>query len=187
MNTTNTESAWQQHRDGVYRYLRRRLGNTELAEDLVQETFLRLHHASPATTDPAQLRAWLLRTARNLLVDHYRAQRDEVELDEATPAGADTTASLRTLEPCITPLANRLPEHYRSALLWDLDGMAQQEIARRQDISLSGAKSRVQRARALLQQEFQRCCRYHFDHADTLVGYTPRAGHSAYTDEPTSR
>lgn len=183
MNTTSTGAAWQQHRDSVYRYLRRRVGNAELAEDLVQETFLRLHRTPPANRGEAELRAWLLRTARNLLVDHYRARRDEVELDEATPANSDSAAALRTLEPCITPLAGRLPEHYRSALLWDLEGMTQQEIAQRQSISLSGAKSRVQRARILLQQEFQRCCRYHFDHADTLIGYTPRTGRPSCTDE----
>jgi RNA polymerase sigma-70 factor (ECF subfamily) len=177
MNTPDTESAWNQHHATVYRYLRRRLPSPELAEDLAQETFLRLHHTPPQGAAPVQLRAWLLRTARNLIVDHYRAQRDEVGIDASLAADRGNSAvSLRMLEPCITPLAGRLPEHYRIALLWDLAGMPQQEIAERQNIGLSGAKSRVQRARTLLQHEFQRCCRYHFDHDDVLVGYTARSG-----------
>ncbi len=176
MNVPDTEAAWRNHSSEVYRYLRRRLPNAELAEDLVQETFLRLHRTPPQTDAPAPLRAWLLRTARNLIVDHYRAQRDEVGIDDSLAAdNGDRAASLRALEPCIAPLAERLPEHYRAALLWDLAGLPQQEIAARQHIGLSGAKSRVQRARTLLQQEFQHCCRYHFDHADVLIGYTPLA------------
>lgn len=171
-----TATAWQQHRLGVYRYLRHRLLSRELAEDLLQETFLRLHRTPPPVDDPAQLRPWLLRTAHNLVVDHYRAQRDEVGIDETSLADqGDRAASLRTLEPCIAPLAGRLSEPYRNALLWDLDGLAQEEIAKRQQLSLSGAKSRIQRARILLQKEFEHCCRYHFNHADVLVGYSPRA------------
>lgn len=38
-------------------------------------------------------------------------------------------------------------------------------------------------ARSLLQQEFQHCCRYHFDHTDVLVGYTPCTGRPSCTDE----
>lgn len=175
-----TATAWQQHRVGVYRYLRRRLPNRELAEDLLQETFLRLHRTPPPADAPAPLRAWLLRTAHNLVVDHYRGQRAEIAIDATSLVDeGDRAASLRTLEPCIVPLAARLPEAYRDALLWDLDGMAQQEIARRQQLSLSGAKSRIQRARHLLQKEFERCCRYHFDHADVLVGYSPRGANAA--------
>jgi RNA polymerase sigma-70 factor (ECF subfamily) len=96
---------------------------------------------------PAQLRAWLLRTAHNLLIDHVRARKPEVPLDESLPLVGNETATWRAFEPCIVPLAQRLPEDYRSALLWDLDGVPQQEIAERQGLGLSGAKSRVQRAR----------------------------------------
>jgi RNA polymerase sigma-70 factor (ECF subfamily) len=170
----STAAAWQQHRTSVYRYLRRRLSSREQAEDLTQETFLRLHRAPPQAKESTQLRAWLLRTAHNLIVDFYRARRDDVPLEEAE-AVAEAAPSLRSLEPCIAPLAAKLPEGYRSALLWDLDGIAQQEIARRQSVSLSGAKSRVQRARALLQREFERCCRYHFDADGVLLAYTPRS------------
>ena len=86
----------------------------------------------------------------------------------------DPGASLRTLEPCIAHLSDRLPEEYRAALVWDLNGVSQLEIAQRQNLSLSGAKSRVQRARGLLQREFERCCHYRFDHDGVLVGTTPK-------------
>lgn len=154
----NTVTTWQQHRSAVQAYLRRRLPDPMLAEDLTQETFLRLHRTQPDVREVAHLRAWLLRTARHLLIDHFRADKPEMSLDESPPLAANQTAAWRAFEPCIVPLAQRLPEAYRSALLWDLDGVPQQAIAERQGIRLSGAKSRVQRARGLLAGEFMRCC-----------------------------
>ncbi len=170
-----TADAWHRHRASVYRYLRRRLPEREQAEDLTQETFLRLCRATPPLLEPAQVRAWLFHTARNLIADHYRARRNEVSLDEVSvPLETDAASSLLALEPCIAPLAARLPASYGAALLWDLEGVPQAEIARRQSLSLSGAKSQVQRARGLLRQEFERCCQYHFGPDGALVAYTPR-------------
>jgi RNA polymerase sigma-70 factor (ECF subfamily) len=165
-----TTSAWHQHSTFVQGYLCRRLHDPMLAEDLTQETFLRLHRAQPELQKPAQLRAWLLRTAHNLLIDHVRARKPEVPLDESLPLVGNETATWRAFEPCIVPLAQRLPEDYRSALLWDLDGVPQQEIAERQGLGLSGAKSRVQRARGLLAAEFSRCCDDLSDSDSALFG-----------------
>lgn len=153
-----TTSAWHEHGPAVQGYLRRRVGDPMLAEDLTQETFLRLHRAQPERDEPAAVRAWLLRTAHNLLVDHYRASKGEVPLDEALHLSANEPATWRAFEPCIETLAQRLPDAYREALLWDLDGMPQRTIAARQGVGLSGAKSRVQRARGLLADEFVQCC-----------------------------
>lgn len=162
-----TASAWQQHRPAVLGYLRRRVGDPMLAEDLAQEVFLRLHKAQPPLAEPLQVRAWLLRTARNLLVDHFRTHKDAVPLDEAPHLPAREPAAWRAFEPCVESLAQRLPDDYREALLWDLDGVPQQAIAARQGIGLSGAKSRVQRARGLLAQEFVQCCGEGQPDADT--------------------
>lgn len=169
-SSNSTTVAWHQHRAAVQAWLRRRLADSMLAEDLTQETFLRLHRAQPELQEPAQLRAWLLRTAHNLLIDHVRARKPEVPLDESLPLVGNETATWRAFEPCIVPLAQRLPEDYRRALLWDLDGVPQQAIAERQGLGLSGAKSRVQRARGLLATEFMRCCEDLSDSDSALFG-----------------
>ena len=153
-----TVAAWHAYRNTVAAYFRRRLGDAMLAEDLTQETFLRMHRVQPRLQDGDHARAWLLRTARNLWVDHLRARKLELPFDAEPLPPEEASPAWRAFEPCIEPLAQRLPDHYRSALLWDLDGVPQQEIAVRQGIGLSGAKSRVQRARGLLAHEFARCC-----------------------------
>lgn len=58
-------------------YAARVLGNTTHADDIVQESYLRLVRSPPATDDPQQLRAWLFRIASRLIVDHWRRGRLE--------------------------------------------------------------------------------------------------------------
>ena len=171
-----TENAWREHHRTVLRFLQRRVTTSAVAEDLAQEAFLRFHRSAPQTDDAEVQRAWLLRTARNLLVDHYR-QAPTVPLppeETLAPHESDTVSTLRELEQCVAPLATRLPEKYRSALVLDLDGIPQQEIADRHGITLAGAKSRVQRARQLLRREFERCCHLHIDSEQGLIDYSPR-------------
>jgi len=172
-------TAWKQHHGIISGFLRRRLANPADAEDLLQETFLRLHRASPpGLADDSAVRAWLLRTARNLLTDHYRAARPTVRLeDDPADEGRRLPTPLESLEPCITPLVSRLPEKYRQALALDLEGVPQREIASRTGVGLSGAKSRVQRARDLLRGEFERCCAFTHDEDDSLLDYRVRREH----------
>lgn len=78
------------------------------------------------------------------------------------------------LAQCLEPLIDGLPETYRAALrLAELEGLPQKDVAHRLGISLSGAKSRVQRGRAKLRERLLACC-----HVETgrggIVGYEPR-------------
>jgi RNA polymerase sigma-70 factor, ECF subfamily len=69
-------------------------------------------------------------------------------------------------------MIQQLPEHYREAvILSELQGLTQKEVAKVQGTSLSGAKSRVQRGRALLKNMLDDCCRLEFDHRGRLCGY----------------
>jgi RNA polymerase sigma-70 factor (ECF subfamily) len=62
---------------GLRAYAARVLGNATYADDIVQESYLRLVRSPPATDDPQQLRAFLFRVASRLIVDHWRRRRHE--------------------------------------------------------------------------------------------------------------
>ncbi len=69
-------------------------------------------------------------------------------------------------------MIQRLPETYREAvILSEIKGLTQKEVAQMQGTSLSGAKSRVQRGRALLKEMLADCCRLEFDHKGRLCDY----------------
>jgi RNA polymerase sigma-70 factor (ECF subfamily) len=78
-------------------YAARVLGNATRADDIVQESYLRLVRSPPATEDPQQLRAWLFRIASRLVVDHWRRGR----LEHGRP---DQSAALRGLPAPDVPL-----------------------------------------------------------------------------------
>jgi RNA polymerase sigma-70 factor (ECF subfamily) len=72
-----------------------------------------------------------------------------------------------------------LPAPYREALLLtEFDGLTQQQLAARVGISLSGAKSRVQRGREQLKQMLHECCSFEFDRRGKVIGCEPRTAAS---------
>ena len=91
--------------------------------------------------------------------------------------GADDPSAERDLAACLAPLLETLPEPYRRALvLAEVDDLPQAEIARREELSLSGAKSRVQRARRMLRDAVLACCRVEIDRRGGVVDFEGRAG-----------
>jgi predicted DNA-binding protein (UPF0251 family) len=101
----------------------------------------------------------------------------------AAPRGPDdfpcisARPSLRTLRACLHPLLERLPAIHREALtLTELEGLTQVEAAARLGLSISGMKSRVQRARAELRKLLTACCEVDLDRRGDISGYTPRNG-----------
>ncbi len=114
------------HADAVYRYVRGRLiPHVDLAEDLVQETFLAAWENLARFRGDAPLRKWLLGIARHKVEDYYRARLREAALpdeeDEEPRLETEpldvmldrTRAQRRTRE-----VLAELPESYRVALLW---------------------------------------------------------------------
>ncbi|MFN0200337.1 MAG: sigma factor-like helix-turn-helix DNA-binding protein, partial [Bacteroidia bacterium] len=73
------------------------------------------------------------------------------------------------------PDAQKIPYKYAEALiLTDIKGLSQQELADKLGISLSGAKSRVQRGREKLKEMLMECCIFEFDARGQVVNYEPK-------------
>jgi RNA polymerase sigma-70 factor, ECF subfamily len=112
------------------------LGDFAEADDVAQETFVRLWRADLAGDDPRRVLAWIYRTGTRLAVDRLRhrsrtvatgAERlAVVHLASPSPGGDDALSTRRALEL----LARHLPaDELEVALLFRLDGLTQAEIA----------------------------------------------------------
>ena len=170
-----TESLWRAYRAQLLAFVRRHVDDDATAEDLLQEVFLRMHRNPD---EPANPRAWLYRVTRNAIADHYRARRPTEALPQglATPEADRSERAVRELAECLQPMIERLPERYREAVyLSEIEGRTQREVAEHEGISLSGAKSRVQRGRARLRQMLTACCAIEQDRAGRIRDYEPRA------------
>jgi RNA polymerase sigma-70 factor, ECF subfamily len=122
---------------------------------------------------------WIYRVTRNLIIDGYRAKRRHEELGEdlASPAGGPELEDdpVARLAFSLRETVDELPEPYREALvLTEYGNLTQAEYARRAGISLSGAKSRVQRARGMLKELLLECCHFELDAMGGIVDYHER-------------
>ena len=174
--TVTTEEAWTRFRSKLLAYVRARSRSREDAEDILQDVFVKVHRRIATLEDDTSLGSWLYRTTHNAIIDHYRKKQpipSPVELAE--PPRGDSPTAEQTLAPFLTELVADLPDIYREALtLTELEGLTQTEMARRLGLSTSGAKSRVQRGRAMVRDQLQRCCHVELDMRGHVIDYEHR-------------
>ncbi len=188
-----TELLWRELRDRLRTFIARRVSNPADVEDLLQEVFLRIHQHLSTVREVERLTPWIFQLTRNAIIDYYRAapRRHEIPTDVSLnsalageehpavspPNGEDEETRNAELALCLTPLIERLPEHYREAIqLVEIEGVPQRELSTRLAVSLSGAKSRVQRGREKLKDLLLRCCQVALDKRGNVVDYQQEAG-----------
>jgi RNA polymerase sigma-70 factor (ECF subfamily) len=147
------------HKDAVVGYLARLTGSRERAEDLGQETFLRLYRAAPGYVEQGLLRAFLFRIATNLAHSEERRERRLRLLAPFLKASphAEAAAPLGLLREEIqrevTAAVSALPMSYRVPLvLHEIEGWAYGDIARALSLSEGTVKSRIFRGRERLRR-----------------------------------
>lgn len=172
--TTLLNDFWQEHRSRLRGYIAKRVREPEAVDDIVQDVFLKASENLPSLQARGSIAAWLYRIAANAIVDHYRALRPWEELPDDIAAPEVQRDYVIELARCLQPLIAELPETYRAALvLSELEGLPQKVVAERLNLSLSGAKSRVQRGRERLRQRLLDCCDIESERGG-ITGYTPR-------------
>ena len=174
-------ASWTETINGLRAFVASRVDDKELAEDITQDVIVR-SIASGALDRVDNPAAWLYRSARNAVIDHYRTRRHHAPLDEldAWPAQAlddVPNEATRELSRCLQPMLEQLPVAARDALVRvDVDGQTQLQAARDLGLSVSGMKSRVQRARRDLKNLLERCCAVDVDRRGGVADYRPETG-----------
>lgn len=173
------DARWEEAVDRVRAFVAARVGDRDLAADITHDVLVR-SIASGALDEVDNPTAWLYRSARNAVIDHYRTRRVHAPLDDgdAWPdpdtSGDAPNDATRELARCLQPMLEELPPPAREALTRvDLEGQTHRAAAAELGLSVSGMKSRVQRARRQLKDVLQRCCTVHLDRAGAVAGYAP--------------
>ena len=165
---------WQAHRSRLRGYIAKRVRESDAVDDILQEVFLKVNASLHTVKSHGSIAAWLYRIAANTIADHYRAQKPWEELPDEVAAPEPERDYIAELATCLQPLIADLPETYRTALiLSEIEGLPQREVAEQLNISLSGAKSRVQRGREKLHQRLLACCNIETGRIG-IIGYEPR-------------
>lgn len=137
-------------------YVTKRVKDRSLAEDIVHDVFLKVQAKSDQVKDSEKVIGWIYRITKNTIIDHFRFQSRIVKSEDIDWED-DKTYLNQCVERCLTEKLATLPDKYREALeLSEVTGLSQLELAKRLNISYSGAKSRVQRARQMLKVMMER-------------------------------
>ncbi len=132
-----------QHLDGVHAFVHRMLGSRAEAEEVCQETFLRVWRQADRYVSRAKLSTWIYRIAHNLAIDRLRRRRGPVaaiEVDEL-PASERSDLGQRELRVQVEAALSELPERQRTALtLVHYQGMSNAEAAEVLGLGLRGAR-----------------------------------------------
>ena len=176
-NVSRTEEVWNEFGTTLRKFIRRRVKDDHVADDLLQEVFVRVHDKLGSLADEERLSAWLFRIARNVVTDHYR-RNEPVELTEESVETESSDAAENINEQVghwLVSLIAELPEEYRDAVtLAELQGVRQTEIAKIIGMSSSGTKSRVQRGRKMLKDLLLQCCHFELDRRGNVIDYARR-------------
>lgn len=155
------------HKDPLYAYFARMVGDRSWAEDLCQETFLRVYRSRDEYVERNEFRAWLFRIARNLALDFLRREkrRRALSLSRATPgalepdfvpAGAlapPEELATRELARKVEEAILDLPPRFRNVfVLCAVEGLSYEEVARVEGCPVKTVSSRLSRARRRFQR-----------------------------------
>jgi RNA polymerase sigma-70 factor, ECF subfamily len=170
------ERAYRELRGDVRRFVARRAPPAAV-DDLTQEIFLRMHEHAADVRDASRLAPWIFRIARSVVADTHRRPGASALDDVPEPAAAeDDEANLNEeVASWIRPMLTLLPPEYAQAIeLTELEGLSQKELAERLGLSLSGARSRVQRGRKMLEGVLRACCDFEIDARGNVIGCAVR-------------
>lgn len=161
-------SLYQAYSAGVYQLAKRRLNDARLAEDVVQDVFLRVWvYAGRWDPSRGSVDTWILVIARHVIYDYLRRAQRQHQLevgDEALLALADPQDAVTRLvgEENIQTLLSTLPPAQREVLqLVYGEGLSTQEIAARLQVPLGTVKSRLRLALRRLRRRFKEEAEFH--------------------------
>jgi RNA polymerase sigma-70 factor (ECF subfamily) len=160
----------RQHADRVYRLAYRLSGNQYDAEDLTQETFIRVFR-SVQNYQPGTFEGWLHRITTNLFLDMVR-RRNRIRMEalpedyERVPADEPNPEQIyhdSRLGPDLQAALDSLPPEFRAAVvLCDIEGLSYEEIGATLGVKLGTVRSRIHRGRQALRDHLAR-------HSDAYV------------------
>jgi RNA polymerase sigma-70 factor (ECF subfamily) len=179
----DTSEIWEEFSSALRRFILNRVRDEHAAEDILQDAFYKIHKNIDKLEDERKLRAWLYQITRNTIIDYYRKRGAMAELPEMpenmehieSRPGTDADVAL-DLGPCVKALMDRLPDRYKEPLfLTEFEGLTQKEMGDKLGLSVSGAKSRVQRGKAKLKDMLHQCCDFELDRRGNVMDYKSRS------------
>lgn len=174
----DTEQAWKKFREPLYRFIRSKVREENIAEDILQDVFLSIHQNITNLKEDSKLKSWIYKIARNKIIDYYRKNEPEISWTEQEEITFDLVGEENMnfeISKCLKPIINELPEKYRDVLmLYEYSNLTQKEAAEKLDLTVPAVKSRILRGRKKLSEMLFSCCRLEVDKFGNIVDFEER-------------
>jgi RNA polymerase sigma-70 factor (ECF subfamily) len=151
----------------LLRYLTRMTRNSTDADDLLQETLIRMATDLPQLRSSESVKGWAYRIATNVAIDFLRKKK-KTQFEDFNDEFANSDSNeedeyiVDEMNDCIHGVIDKLPPDYRAAIiLSDLQGLSVAETAEIMDISIAAAKVRIHRARGRLRDSLNKKCSFY--------------------------
>jgi RNA polymerase sigma-70 factor (ECF subfamily) len=161
----------------VRKFILASVKNESVADDLIQETFIKIQENLGSLRDPAKISSWIFRIAYHLCQDHFRSLKKSSSHEEIHDGlvNLQETPVQKKLEQgemsrCVQDQLNLLPESQRSVIIFaDVMDFSHQEIADILGLSVENVKVRLHRARKKLKAILEEKCTFEVDERNVLV------------------
>lgn len=185
--TVCTNEIWREFSLPLKKHIRKKVSNDQDVEDILQDVFIKIHNNIAGLIDNTKIHAWLFKITRNAIIDYYRKKEriDLSELPDDLLNESEEDLSLNgEIASCLKTMIDSLPEKYKEAIiLTEFHNLTQKELSQKMGLSLSGAKSRVQRGRSKLKEMLLECCNLEFDRLGNVIDYKHKNSDCKYCSE----
>jgi RNA polymerase sigma-70 factor, ECF subfamily len=179
-DSSHFKSLVRRYQNRIYSAAYRILGNTEEAEEVVQETYIKVHHNLAKFRQESSFGSWIFKIAHNICIDILRSRRRNLggvqllsfdpqssfESDESTETSSSVVSQVADEAPCPSTMLDmneqseiieaslkELPENQRTVVvLHDIEGFSYQEISDIVGANLGTVRSRLHYGRLRLRQ-----------------------------------
>jgi len=166
----HTQDIWYSYSNDIKHFILSKVKDAVVTDDLLQETFIKVHTKLNHLQDANKLKPWLFSIARHTVTDYFR-QHDLTDNINENDFIADEQNQDHSEHDCLHGIIKNLPKKYRDPLfLSDIKGLKQQEIANQLHLPLPTIKSQIQRARKQIAQGFMDCCGFKMNDDGHLIG-----------------
>jgi RNA polymerase sigma-70 factor, ECF subfamily len=163
-----TQKIWNNFNEELFFFILKKVKNKSATNDIFQNTFLKIHKEIHKLKNDEKVKAWVFQIARNEIANYFN--KESIYIPNFNTENETSIEKYQSI-CCFDKFINELPDIYKRVIeLVYIKGFKQKEVAETLEISLTNVKVRIRRAKDILKQKFNKCCKYEFDKDGKLIG-----------------
>jgi len=174
MMQTEVQTIWIDLNEELYKFIFGKIKDEQISKDIHQEVFLKIQTKIHQLKQTSKLTSWVYQITRNTILDYFRkGVSKNISIEEFDFPETETDSfDYGNLSNCITSKINALSDKHKEAIvLTAFQNYSQKELAVHLNISYSGTKSRVQKAKEILKENILDCPNVASDKAGKLLDF----------------